>query len=182
VLDYTPYHSSLPPVSMQAAIDQTLELLAAESRRVEAQLGIVRLPLPTLEQLRAGPLGRDLARLALVADGHLREPQAEVATVIDAVVQLLFWPAGAEEYTVPRTFWATDLGRMLARAKFRAFGAADLVGINAAAEQLGVSRPTIYRWMDDRSLDYVHDEISGRTFLVRHGIDLRCQVAAELMA
>jgi excisionase family DNA binding protein len=48
-----------------------------------------------------------------------------------------------------------------------------LVGIGAAAQRLGVSRPTIYRWMDDRSLDYVHDEASGRSFVLRRALDGR---------
>jgi excisionase family DNA binding protein len=45
------------------------------------------------------------------------------------------------------------------------------VSIGVAAETLSVTRPTIYRWMDDRRLNYVKDEISGRTFIVRRDIE-----------
>ena len=76
---------------------------------------------------------------------------------------MLFWPAAAEDYTVPRSFWDTDLGRMLALAKYRAYDPTELVSIGSAAQQLGVTRPTIYRWMDDRTLNYVRDDMSGRT-------------------
>jgi excisionase family DNA binding protein len=69
---------------------------------------------------------------------------------------------------------------MLALAKYRAFEPTELVSIGHAAQQLGVTRPTIYRWMDDRTLNYVRDDMSGRTFVVRRDIDMLKQVAAEL--
>ncbi len=169
-----------PSPTDQATIDQALQIVAAASRSLATWLGPTATAAPSLEDLRAGPLGQDLARLALVADGTRDEPQDRVQAAIEAVLQLLFWPAAADDFVVPRTFWATDLGRLLARAKYRAVAAVDLVGIGNAARQLGVSRPTIYRWMDDGSLDYVHDDASGRSFVLRRGVDRYQQVAAEL--
>ncbi len=131
---------------------------------------------------RAGRLGQDLQRLAALARGRAREPKERVLSAIEAVVQLLFWPAAADDYTVPRSFWDTELGRMMALAKFRAFDASELVSIGNAAQQLGVTRPTIYRWMDDRTLNYVRDDMSGRTFVVRRDIENLKRVAAELSA
>ena len=57
--------------------------------------------------------------------------------------------------------------------------AAELRRLRAAAkltheeviQQTGITRPTIYRWMDDKSLDYVRDDMSGRTFVVRHDVE-----------
>jgi excisionase family DNA binding protein len=103
-----------------------------------------------------------------------------VLQAIDSVLQVLFWPAAADDYMVPRSFWDTDLGRMLALAKYRAYDRAELVSIGSAAQQLGVTRPTIYRWMDDRTLNYVRDDMSGRTFVVRRDVDMLRQVAAGL--
>ena len=103
-------------------------------------------------------------------------------SAIDSVLQILFWPVAADDYTVPRTFWDTELGRMLALAKYRAYDPTELVSIGSAAQQLGVTRPTIYRWMDDRTLNYVRDDMSGRTFVVRRDIDNLKKVAAELSA
>jgi excisionase family DNA binding protein len=136
----------------------------------------------TLGDLQGGPLGRDLQRLAALARGEVREQKDLVLSAIDAVLQVLFWPAAAEDYTVPRSFWDTDLGRMLALAKYRAYDPTELVSIGSAAQQLGVTRPTIYRWMDDRTLNYVRDDMSGRTFVVRRDIDNLKRVAAELSA
>ncbi|HLU35732.1 MAG TPA: excisionase family DNA-binding protein, partial [Thermomicrobiales bacterium] len=120
-----------------------------------------------------------LLRLARLAGGQIREPKEQVLDAIDSVLQLLFWPAAAEDYTVPRSFWDTDLGRMLALAKYRAYEPNELVSIGNAAQQLGVTRPTIYRWMDDRTLNYVRDDMSGRTFVVRRDIEHLKRVAQE---
>jgi excisionase family DNA binding protein len=171
-----------PVPFVQTAIDQVLRLVDGDSNRLATRLGPAAAAPRSMAQLRAGPLGQDLLRLAMVAEGQVREPEERVLAAIDAVLQLLFWPPGADDYAVPRTFWATDLGSLLARAKYRAFAASDLVGIGAAARQLGVSRPTVYRWMDDGSLDYVRDTLTGRTFVLRRGVDQRRQVAADLVA
>ena len=171
-----------PVPEVRAAIDQVLRLVAGDADRLARRLGPAAVAPRSLADLRSGPLGQDLLRLAMVAEGRVREPRERVLAAIDAVLQLLFWPSGADDYAVPRTFWETDLGFMLARAKYRAFAATDLVGIGAAANQLGVSRPTIYRWMDDGSLDYVRDALTGRTFVLRRGVDQRRHVAAELVA
>ena len=180
--------AAIPPsldsiVSVSAVIDQVLQLVARESSRLDYHLlGMATEGNSSLEQLRSGPLGRTLTRLALVANGQDYASQENVIAAIDSVLEVLFWPAGSDDCSVPRAFWGTELGRLLARAKFRAYQPADLVGIGLAAQQLGVSRPTVYRWMDDRLLDYVHDEISGRSFVLRHGVDLLLQVAPEMNA
>lgn len=168
------YDASIPAPTpiVQAVIDQTLGVVWEDSRRLVTLLGSAAPPQLSLEELRSGPLGQDLTRLARVAYGHARESQEQVLAAIQNVLQLLFWPAGADTFAVPRTFWMTDLGRVLARAKFLAFAAEDLVGIGAAARRLGVARPTIYRWMDDGSLAYVRDDRTGRSYVLRRSLDL----------
>lgn len=166
----------------QAAIDDALQLVYSQHHRLIGQLHPDSFRELTLDDLRQGPLGRDLQRLASLARGQAREQKDLVLTAIDSILQVLFWPAAAEDYTVPRTFWDTELGRMLATAKYRAYDPTELVSIGNAAQQLGVTRPTIYRWMDDRTLNYVRDDMSGRTFVVRRDIDNLKRVAAELTA
>jgi excisionase family DNA binding protein len=164
----------------QHVIDHSLQLVYSHQHRLTSQLYPDAIQPLTLEQLRSGPLGQDLWRLGRLARGLSRESKESVLEAIESVLQLLFWPAAADDYTVPRSFWDTDLGRMLALAKYRAFEPTELVSIGNAAQQLGVTRPTIYRWMDDRTLNYVRDDMSGRTFVVRRDIDMLKQVAAEL--
>jgi excisionase family DNA binding protein len=159
-----------------------LQLVYSQHHRLISQLHPESFRELTLGDLQGGPLGRDLQRLGALARGEVREPKDLVLSAIDAVLQVLFWPAAAEDYTVPRSFWDTDLGRMLALAKYRAYDPTELVSIGSAAQQLGVTRPTIYRWMDDRTLNYVRDDMSGRTFVVRRDIDNLKRVAAELSA
>jgi excisionase family DNA binding protein len=164
----------------QDVVDQALQLVYSHHHRLISQLHPAAFSALTLDQLRQGPLGQDLFRLASLARGEIREPKERVLEAIESVVQLLFWPAAADDYSVPRSFWDTDLGRMLALAKYRAYDPAELVSIGNAAQQLGVTRPTIYRWMDDRTLNYVRDDMSGRTFVVRRDIDNLKRVAEEL--
>jgi excisionase family DNA binding protein len=163
----------------QDVIDQALQLVYSHHHRLINQLYPSAFQPLTLDQLRTGPLGQDLQRLAMIAKGQIRETKEHVLSAIEAIVQLLFWPAAADDYSVPRSFWDTDLGRMLALAKFKAFEPSELVSIGSAAQQLNVTRPTIYRWMDDRTLNYVRDDMSGRTFVVRRDIENLKKVAAE---
>ena len=168
------------PRDYQNVIDQALQLVYSHHHRLVSQLFPSAFQPLTLDQLRSGPLGTDLTRLGKLAKGHFRESKEVVLEAIESVLQLLFWPAAADDYTVPRSFWDTELGRMMALAKYRAYEPAELVSIGSAAQQLGVTRPTIYRWMDDRTLNYVRDDMSGRTFVVRRDIENLKRVAAEL--
>ncbi len=163
----------------QEVVGQALQLVYSQHHRLISHLHPAAFQPLSLDQLRQGPLGQDLRRLSALARGEIREPKERVLSAIESVVQLLFWPAAADDYSVPRSFWDTDLGRMLALATYRAFEASELVSIGSAAQQLGVTRPTIYRWMDDRTLNYVRDDMSGRTFVVRRDIDNLKRVAAE---
>lgn len=155
----------------QETIDNALRVVYSHHHRLVTSLfpGSER-PM-NIEELRQGRLGRDLTRLAQLATGDLREPREQVNERIDSVLQLLFWPPMAEDYTVPRSFWETDLGRMISQAKFRAYEPAELLSIGQAAQRLEVTRPTIYRWMDDKHLDYVRDEMSGRTYVVLQDVE-----------
>jgi excisionase family DNA binding protein len=163
-------------------MDNALQLVYSHHHRLVTQLHPESFTELSLDQLRSGPFGQDLLRLARLADNQTRESKDDVLAAIESVVQLLFWPAGADDYQVPRTFWDTDLGRMLALAKYRSYEAAELVSIGTAAQQLGVTRPTIYRWMDDRTLNYVRDDMSGRTFIVRRDIENRKDIGSSFGA
>jgi excisionase family DNA binding protein len=163
------------------AIDKALLQLYRQHRRLITTLldpdGFHEL---TLEELRGGPVGHDLQRLAAYAQGQVYDDRRLVRAAIDAVLQVLFWPAAAEDYTVPRSFWDTDLGRLLSHAKLQTYKPNELVSLDEAARMLGVTTPTIYRWMDDRTLGWVRDDVNGRTWVVRLEIDQLKRKAAEL--
>ncbi len=152
-------------------VDEALQLVYSQHHRIISRLLPTAMTRVGVEQLREGPLGEDLTRLAQVAAGKMPAGREEVLGAIDAVLQLLFWPVAADTYTVPRSFWEQPLGKMLSLAKLRSFEPSDLVSIGGAANILNVTRPTIYRWMDDKSLDYVRDDMSGRTFVVRQDVE-----------
>ncbi len=169
-----------PAKEYQAIIDEALQLVYSQHYRIISRLYPAAMTRISLEQLREGPLGEDLSRLAQIATGTLRAGREEVLGAIDSVLQLLFWPVGAESFTVPRSFWEQPLGKMLSLAKLRSFEPNDLISIGQAANHLNVTRPTIYRWMDDKSLDYVRDDMSGRTFVVREDVEaMKAAIKAE---
>lgn len=163
------------------AMDDALLLVYSHHHRLMSRLHPDTVRRLEIDDLRAGPMGQDLEKLSAIAQGETREARERVLEAIDSVLQMLFWPPGADSYQVPRSFWETDLGRMISMAKFRSYEPSDLVSIGNAAQQLGVTRPTIYRWMDDRTLGYVRDEMSGRTFVVRDDVEMLRQQGPEDM-
>jgi hypothetical protein len=173
--------SSLPPAE-QAAIDQALQLVYAENRRLSGLLGLVATVTPSLVDLRQSPLGVDLQRLAGYGLGTTDEQPEDVLTAIESTLQVLFWPTAATDYTVPATFWRTIIGRMLARAKRRALAAEGLIGVAAAACLLGVDGATIERWAADRLLDSVPTAAGGRTLIGRRSVERLLTVADEFTA
>lgn len=161
----------IAPDEYQSTVDEALQLVYSQHHRIISHLYPLAVSSITTEQLRSGPLGEDLTRLAQIADGRMRASRKDVFGAIDAVVQLLFWPVGSETYIVPRSFWEQPLGKMLSLAKLRSCEPHDLMSIGEAARILNVTRPVVYRWLDDKTLEYVRDDISGRTFVLRQDVE-----------
>ncbi len=159
------------PVEYQAIAEEALRLVYDRHHSLLSRLyPTTGMPFG-LEQLREGPLGQDLARLARIASGAELAERQEVLGAIARVLQLLFWPASPEFSSVPRSFWDQPLGQMLSLAKLRVFETSHLMSVGEAAALLGVTRVTVYRWMDDNTLDWVRDGLSGRTFVVRESVE-----------
>jgi excisionase family DNA binding protein len=151
-------------------IDAALRIVYSQFYRLGQKLSTRPPQVLRIEELRQGLLGQDLRYLADVASQRTAADPDAVHAAIDSVLQALFWPPAPDDFQVPRTFWDTPLGAMLSLAKLHCYSTMDLVGIGEAAHILGVSRPTIYRWMDDATLDYVRDDLSGRIFLIRRSV------------
>jgi excisionase family DNA binding protein len=124
-----------------------------------------------MTQLRESPLGEKLHWLARVRRGEEQANQDDVFRASDEVLDLLFWAAGEEHYELPRAFWTTSLGRMLAEARLHVVSKDDLMSVGEAAAALGVTRPTVYRWLGDQTLDELYDNTSGRTFVLRDQVE-----------
>jgi excisionase family DNA binding protein len=151
-------------------IDKALRLLHSQSIRYARSLGSSS-SVVSMTDLRHSPVGADLTFLGRLAEGTERSDQETVFRKIDTVLNLLFWSPAMDTYEVPRSFWDAPLGKMLSQAKLRAINPGDLLSIGSAAEQLGVTRPAIYRWMDDGTLRFVHDNASGRYFVLRGDVE-----------
>ncbi len=164
----------------QDTIDKTLRLVYSQMHRYHVKLFGKAPDSVSVEGLREGPLGQDLYRLGRLARGEEQANQDHVFRAVNSILELLFWPAGEDHYQVPRSFWEESLGKMLSQAKLRAVDPSELMSIGNAAQKLGVTRPTIYRWMDDHTLNYVRDEMSGRTFVFRHDVDNLTEEASRL--
>jgi hypothetical protein len=174
-----PVASLLPPAE-RAAIDQALQLVYTENRRMADLLGLGLAFTPRLADLRESSLGVDLRRLAAYGLGETNEAPDDVLTAVESTLQVLFWPTAATDYEVPAPFWRTLLGRMLARAKRRALAVEGLIGIAAAARMLGVDEATVERWTAERLLESVPTAAGGRMLVGRRSVERLLAVAAEL--
>jgi excisionase family DNA binding protein len=152
-------------------IDAALRIVYSQYYRLGQKLSTRPPQVLRIEELRQGLLGQELQYLADVASQRTGADPDAVFAAIDSVLQALFWPPAPDDFQVPRAFWDTQLGAMLSLAKLRCYSTADLMGIGEAAKELSVSRPTVYRWMDDSTLDYVRDDLSGRIFLIRQSVE-----------
>ncbi len=124
-----------------------------------------------MTELRRSPIGTDLLFLGRVANGEEHTDLQQVFQKVDAILELLFRLPGEDQYLVPRSFWEEPLGKLLSQAKLHTVDASELMTIGNAASQLGVSRPTIYRWMEDGTLDSFHDAANGRVYVRRQSIE-----------
>jgi excisionase family DNA binding protein len=149
-----------------AIIDKTLRLLFSQSYRYARHLGN-SLSAVSMKDLRQSPIGDDLISLGRIAEGRERSDQETVFRKARTVLDLLFRSPGEDTYQVPRSFWDEPLGEMLSQAKLQSINPDDMMSITDAAQHLGVARPTIYRWMDDGTLSLIHDNTSGRYFVLR---------------
>lgn len=172
--------ASVVPPAEQAAIDQALQLVYAENRRLSGLLGLVPAITPCLADLLRSPLGIDLQRLADYGLGRTNEHPDDVLAAVESTLQVLFWPTAASDYTIPGPFWRTILGRMLARAKQRALSADGFIGIAATARLLGVDHATVERWIDDRLLESVPSASGRQTLIGRRSVERLLAVAAEV--
>ncbi len=164
----------------QAIIDQALQVIYSQCYRLASRLAPDALRPLTMAELRNSPIGQDLVRLVEVARGLRQEPANDVLTAIQSILDTLFWPTATEEYVVPKSFWETELGVLLATAKRRALEAEGLIEASEAAARLGVSRSMILRWVEDGSLSGVLDNESGWTLISRRAIERMELVASEL--
>jgi excisionase family DNA binding protein len=163
----------------QDVIDMTLQLVYSHDHRLICQLYPPAFDPLTLSQLREGALGQHLKSLVDLAREERRIPKKRALAATETILQLLFWPAAADDYSVPWSFWDTDLGRMLSRIKRQAYRPNELMTIEEAAEAFGVSRLTVYRWIRNGTLDFVRNDVTGRPFVVRHDVAHLKRVAAE---
>ena len=159
------------PIDYEPIIDQTLRLIHSQLHRYHRHLTGAAPDAVSVEQLRSGPLGQDLQRLARIARGEERVPEEQVFQSVRAILDLLLWPAGADTYEVQHPFWTEPLGKMLSQAKWRSVDRDELMSIGAAADTLGVARPTIYRWMYAGTVESVRDDTSDRFYVMRRDID-----------
>jgi excisionase family DNA binding protein len=154
----------------QPVIDDALRVLYSHYYRLGSQIGAEPGHVATLDELRGSAVGRDLALLGRIASGEALATGEHVSSEINRIVDLYFRQPLTHEVIVPRSFWDSGLGRMLSRAKLQSYHHSDLLSVGAVARELGVSRPTIYRWIDDRFLDGVYDEVGGRTFVTKQSL------------
>jgi hypothetical protein len=157
-------------------IDTVLRLVADHHRAVGAAIG-KRSFSPSLAELRQSPLGQDLRLLAAAGYGdvsrdHVRETAARVS-------DLLLRPLAAEQMVIPRWFWSTAIGRIVARAARITYGNDGLMTVDDAADRLGIAPELVMGWTTDGAIASIPDD-TGRPLVPRDAIERRRLIAREL--
>ena len=164
------------PWNVDEVLDQALRLVAEHHRSLGAALGRATDP-PTLAELQQSPLGRDL-RLLAGAD-PTAAPSTAIREAMARVKELLLRPLAADEYAVPEWFWATALGRLVARAERASHGSGGLLEPAEAAARLGVAPSSVERWLAEGSLMTIPDD-AGRPLVPHDAVERRRAVARKL--
>ena len=139
-------------------IDHVLRLVADHHRALGALIGR-RSFSPTIAELRQSPLGRDLRLLANAATDGV--PAVAVRRAADRVADVLLRPLAADETTVPVWFWATAVGRLVARAEVASRGEAAFLSLAQAATRLEVGPETLRGWVAGGGLPALPDGAGG---------------------
>lgn len=160
----------------EEVIDTVLRLVADHHRAVGAAIG-KRSFSPSLAELRQSPLGQDLRLLAVAGYGDVSRDQ--VRETAARVSDLLLRPLAAEQMVIPRWFWFTAIGRIVARAARAAYGDDGLISVDEAADRLGIAPELVLGWAEDGAIASIPDE-AGRPFVPRDAIERRRLVAREL--
>jgi hypothetical protein len=154
------------------ALGQALQLVADHHRALGALLGRIGAP-PSRAQLHHSPLGRDLRLLAAARAGS---PPNEILAAAARVKELMLRPLAADDVAVPAWFWATALGRLVARAERAAHGPDGLLTPATTAAHLGVPPASVDRWLADGSLPSVPGD-DGQPLVPRTAIGARLAIA-----
>ena len=157
-------------------IDTVLRLVADHHRAVGAAIG-KRSFSPSLAELRQSPLGQDLRLLAAAGYGDVSRDH--VRETAGRVTDLLLRPLAAEGMVIPAWFWATAIGRIVARAARVTYGDDGLMSIEDAADRLGIGPEFIAAWTRDGAIASIPDE-AGRPMVPRDAIEKRRMIAREL--
>src|SRR5262249_12647493 len=77
-------------------IDKALRLIYAQEHRYYVKLMGEHPALTSVEELRNGPVGRDLRLLARIAHGEIEYALDDVLRAVESVLELLFWSPGSD--------------------------------------------------------------------------------------
>ena len=157
-------------------IDAVLRLVADHHRAVGAAIG-KRTFSPSLAELRQSPLGQDLRLLAAAGYGDVSRDH--VRETVGRVTDLLLRPLAAEGMIIPAWFWATAIGRIVARAARITYGDDGLLSIADAADRLGIAPELVAGWTIDGAIVSIPDD-AGRPMVPRDAIEKRRMIAREL--
>ena len=157
-------------------IDTVLRLVADHHRAVGAAIG-KRSFSPSLAELRQSPLGQDLRLLTVAGYGDVSRDQ--VRDTAGRVTDLLLRPLAAEGMVIPAWFWASAIGKIVARAARATYGDDGLMSIADAADRLDIAPELVAAWTADGAIASIPDD-AGRSMVPRDAIEKRRAVSREL--
>ncbi|MGI9252301.1 MAG: hypothetical protein ACR2J8_01025 [Thermomicrobiales bacterium] len=162
------------PATFEEILDQTLRLAADHHRTLGQRLGRQAFS-PSIAELRQSPLGWDLRLLAEAAEVE----SGEVRAAAERVRETLLRPMAGDDYEIPAWFWASELGRVVARAERIAAGEGGWLPPAVAALSLGMAEDEVLEWAAIGMLAWLPDE-AGRPLISLAAVERMRVIAMKI--
>jgi hypothetical protein len=147
----------------QKVVDDALQAIASYTQLLGNALALPIGEQPsTIEELRQSPLGQALTALAHVAEGHPGNTE-DVEEKLRIVYNFFFAAPLHQALRIPSDFHTSPLGSLLNDARAQVTSLKSAVNIADAARTAGVTRQTIYDWIDQGKLSPIY--VNGKPML-----------------
>jgi hypothetical protein len=142
-----------------ATIDQVIQLFYARvMQELVPAVGYTAPPERSLEELRTGPLAKNLRAIARYAEGYQMTSNGDILANIRIVGRLLYGNPMQRGFKMPPDLHKTPLGELIYEALCRRTPRELRMDVSETRKLLNVSRQTVHQWAQDGTLQPIYDQ------------------------